>query len=150
MCWTLAFGSFFPKVDFYIFRLFSWGSFLHTKKNIVKYSKFDILLIKKKFLAEICVFYQYLLISWMKKLKFGKFFIINRTLSNFASHWKKFRVQKVSKYNKIYVHNFLFQEIVNIPLNCLDTKLVTMDERYHKKYIRSEWCFLNKTVHLLS
>ena len=38
------------------------------------------------------------------------------------------------KYNQIYAHNFLFQKFVNIPLNWLDTKLVTIDERCHQIY----------------
>ena len=37
----------------------------------------------------------------MKLLKFGHFSIINLTLSNFPSQWKKFRVQNVSKNKNI-------------------------------------------------
>ena len=36
-------------------------------------------------LAELCVYQQHLLISWMKKLKFSNSFIINQSLSNFFS-----------------------------------------------------------------
>ena len=36
------------------------------------------------------------------------------------------------KYNQIYTHNFLIQEFMNIALNWLDTKLVTIDERCHQ------------------
>ena len=44
----------------------------------------------------------------------------------------------------------MFQKIVNIPLNWLNTKFLTIDERCHKQYISSELRFLNKKIHLLS
>ena len=91
--------------------------------------------------------------SWMKKLKFGIFFIINRTLSNFPPHWKKFSCQKVSKKkrktNCTYTHNFLFQEFVNVPLNWFNIKLVTINEMCHQIQ-SSELRFPNKVVLLLS
>ena len=43
------------------------------------------------------------------------------------------RVQNAFKNNKIYTHNLLFQEFVNIPLNELNIKLMTLDGKYHKK-----------------
>ena len=108
-----------------------------------KYSKVLI----NFFLVELCVCYHYLLISWMKKLKFDNFFIINQILSNFPTHWKTCSACKMYvKYNKIYAHIFLFQEFVKIPLNWLNSKLLTIDKRRHKEYISSEWRFPNKTV----
>ena len=53
------------------------------------------------FFVELCVCYPYLLISWMKKLKFGNAFIINRILSNFPSQWNKFWVSKIGKKKKL-------------------------------------------------
>ena len=51
---------------------------------------------------------------------------------------------------KLLFPGILFQEFVNIALNWLNTKLLTISEKCHKKYISSKLRFPNKTVYLLS